>query len=82
MDRINLKSTEIGVKEAIPLMSEVDLWARIYGNQADNDETIPNTLYLVMYTQTARRHLWNYRLMYFCHLNMFLWHNDIENVCV
>ena len=52
MDRINLKSTEIGVKEAIPLMSEVDLWARIYGNQADNDETIPNTLYHVRYVHT------------------------------
>ena len=49
-------------------------------NQADNDQTIPNTLYRVIYVHT------NCQLerisCFFCHLNMFFFHNDIEHVCV
>ena len=57
-------------------------------NQADNDETIPNTLYRVRYVHTHcqfERIRDTYETIYsclFCHLNMFFLHNHIVNVCV
>ena len=55
-------------------------------NKADNDETIPNTLYRVIYVHTNCQFEEIVKLSthvrFFCHLNMFFWHNDIEKVCV
>ena len=57
-------------------------------NQADNDETIPNTLYRVIYVHTncqferIRDTCETSDSCVFCHLDMFFLHNDIENVFV
>ena len=57
-------------------------------NQADNDETIPNTLYRVRYVHTNcqfERIRDTYETIYSCLFlsseHVFL-HSDIENVCV
>jgi len=59
-------------------------------NQAVDNQTIPNTLYCViyMYIHTARFKEFgtlvkqSTHVSVFCHLNMFVLYNDIENICV
>ena len=58
-------------------------------NQADNDQAIPNNVYpFYKCTQTASLKEFgtlvklSAHVSVFCHLNMFFWYNDIENVCV